>query len=809
VNPSFDHVMEHARQPVDRRAMLRSGVLAAAAVPAVLSGGAALAADIEPDASSGREYDFNRGWLFGGIYTPGSEKPGFDESRFNPVTVPHTVTSLSWSRWDPSRWQNVWIYRKHFRRPSGSRVLLDFDGVMTSATVVLNGHVVSTHQGGYLGWTAELTPHLVPGKNLLAVIVDDRWLPVPPSGSGLGPRGVDWLQPGGIYRDVRLRVVPEVYLSDVFARPVNVLSPGRSVRVAATVNAGKAPGRVRVTAALMDGSRTVAAASTHAVMHAKGTHAVGLELRGIGSVGLWSPESPRLYSVRVTVHPPGGHAHTMTVRVGFREAVFRVDGFFLNGQRYKIFGLNRHQLFPYTGMAAPARLQRRDAEILRKDLNCNMVRCSHYPQSPHFLDACDELGMMVWQEPPGWAHVGNAAWQHLFLRDVRDMIIRDRNRPSVIMWATRLNETDGHAPLYAAARRLAKRLDPSRPTTAAMATHSTADWAEDVFGFNDYRKRHGSASLDKALPGVPYLVSEAVGVVDGSATFRWTDSGTVLSSQALMHAQVHDRARSRNRYAGLLGWSAVDYATMAGGHRSSGVLKTPGVLDTFRTHKPGAAFYQSQVPPSVRPVIEPVFFWDFGPGSPQTGPGQNSLICTNCDKLVVYVGGKRHATVRPDRAQFPHLRYPPAVVDLRMHGTGLPDLRIDGYVGSRKVKSVTMSCNPAKDTLRLRSAGKAIQADGSDATWVTFRVTDQHGNHRPGASGLVHLSVTGPAVLIGDNPFSLAEAGGVGGAFVRSRPGRTGVVHVSATHQLPGATGRILRASSIRLAVHPPQGRFL
>ena len=96
VNPSFDHVMEHARQPVARRAMLRSGVLAAAAVPAVLSGGAALAADIEPDASSGREYDFNRGWLFGGIYTPGSEKPGFDESRFSPVTVPHTVTSLSW-----------------------------------------------------------------------------------------------------------------------------------------------------------------------------------------------------------------------------------------------------------------------------------------------------------------------------------------------------------------------------------------------------------------------------------------------------------------------------------------------------------------------------------------------------------------------------------------------------------------------------------------------------------------------------------------------------------------------------------------
>jgi beta-galactosidase len=165
--------------------------------------------------------------------------------------------------------------------------------------------------------------------------------------------------------------------------------------------------------------------------------------------------------------------------------------------------------------------------------------------------------------------------------------------------------------------------------------------------------------------------------------------------------------------------------------------------------------------------------------------------------------------VRPDRGQFPHLRYPPAVANLQIHGTGLPDLRIDGYVDGRKVTSVTMSCNPARDRLRLRSTGKAIQADGSDATWVTFRVTDAHGNHRPGASGLVHLQVSGPAVLVGDNPFALDQAGGVGGVLVRSRPGRTGTVHVSATHQPPGASGRVLRSSSVRLSVHHPRGRFL
>ena len=126
---------------------------------------------------------------------------------------------------------------------------------------------------------------------------------------------------------------------------------------------------------------------------------------------------------------------------GFRQATFQTDGFHLNGQRLEIFGLNRHQLFPYTGMAASERLQRRDAELLRNELNCNMVRCSHYPQSPYFLDACDELGLMVWEEPPGWQYIGDAAFQAIVLQNVHDMVVRDRNRPSVIVWATRLNET--------------------------------------------------------------------------------------------------------------------------------------------------------------------------------------------------------------------------------------------------------------------------------------------------------------------------------------------------------------------------------
>ena len=181
---------------------------------------------------------FNEGWRFGGRYMPGSADPGFDDRGFTQITLPHTVTPLSWGDWDPASWEGVWIYRKHFRvrlRPAGrSRVFADFDGVMADATVLLNGTTVATHRGGYLPFSAELTGSLRPEDNVLAVVVDSRWLPVPPAGHARGAASIDFLQPGGIYRDAALRVVPEVFLADVFAKPTQVLSPGRSVLVQAT-----------------------------------------------------------------------------------------------------------------------------------------------------------------------------------------------------------------------------------------------------------------------------------------------------------------------------------------------------------------------------------------------------------------------------------------------------------------------------------------------------------------------------------------------------------------------------------------------
>jgi beta-galactosidase len=763
---------------------------AAAAVPggtpADRSGTAGTPQSAGPEYGS---YELNHGWLFG-RYDAGATTAGADEGGLDPVTLPHTVTPLSWRNWDARQWQDRWVYRRHLdgdrlRGDGGdARVFLDFDGVMTSATLAVNGVEIASHRGGYLPWSVELTGRLGAGDNVAAVVVDARWQQVPPDGAADGAKAVDYLQPGGIYRDVRLRVTPPVFLSDVFAKPLDVLDDSRRrVEVTCTVDAGRA-GTAEVTVDLHDGARRLATAAGTVHVDAPGTTTFSATLTDLGDITLWEPGSPQLYTVTATVRA-GRARHAFTRRIGFREARFEVDGFYLNGRHTKVFGLNRHQLFPFLGMAAPARVQRRDAELLAGELNCLMVRCSHYPQSPHFLDACDELGLLVWQEVPGWQYVGDAAWQEQLVQDTHDMVVRDRNRPSVIVWGTRANETPNEPELYRRTRALADALDGTRATSGAMIYHATDGWAQDVFSYDDYHTDgNGNAILLPPLPDVPYLVSEAVGALDGPKYYRWTDTSATLAAQARLHAQVHEAARADDRYAGLLGWAGIDYASYTGNTWQS--VKWPGVVDGFRVPKPGAAFYRSQVDPRRRVVIAPTFFWDFGPGG-QGGAGPEAMVATNCDRLEFYVGGAHLTTGRPDTARFGHLAHPPVFADLTVADPAArPELRIEGYIGERRAAVLRMSADPAHDRLALAADDAVLQADGSDATRVVFRAVDAYGNQRPGVTGDVTLSLTGPAVLAGDNPFAFGDYGGVGGAWLRTVPWQTGRVTLTAEHAVLG-----------------------
>ena len=745
---------------------------------------------------------FNAGWLFG-AYADGCERPGSDDSAFAPVTLPHTVAPLSWQDWDPASWERTWAYRKHFDAPpgyDGQRLFLDFAAAMTHATVTLNGTEVADHLGGYLPFSAEITGLLRPAGNVLAVRLDSAFnLNVPPDRPAPEATiSVDYWQPGGLYRDVRLRMVPRAYLADVFAKPVNVLDPAaRQVVVQVTVDAAAAASPAHVAVELLDDGRVISSARVPAEITGSGRVTVTATLSGLADITLWDTDHPKLYTVRTRLAAEGpGHEHR--VRIGFREARFALDGFFLNGRRVKLFGADRHQFFPFAGGAMPARVQARDAEIMRRELNCVMVRCSHYPQAEAFFDACDELGLMAWEEAPGWGYLGDDAWKALAYRDVGDMIVRDRNHPSIIVWGARLNETPNDTAFYTSTNELAHALDDSRPTAGAMAGQRlTTDYQQDVFGEDDYSSVKGPDGLKEPVlqppvtgVGKPYLVSEAVGTLSGPAIYyRRIDPQAVQQGQATAHARVHDLAASDDRYCGLLAWSGFDYPS-GSGNQFRGVKYT-GVVDLFRIPKPGAAIYQAQADPRVRPVIAPAFYWDFGPQSPVTALPA-AMICANLDRLEVYVGGAHFATLTPDREGYPHLGYPPSFADFRaVDGSGRPELRIDGYLGGEMVASRRFSSDPAGDVLALAADHPEIVADGADATRLEFRAVDCHGAPRPYISGQVTLEVEGPAALVGDNPFDFAAAGGAGAVWIRSRPGEPGPVTVRASH--PGLGRAVTR----------------
>jgi beta-galactosidase len=745
-----------------------------------------------------RVMSFGTGWLFGPA-AAGSSLPGFDDSGFASVTLPHTVTPLSWQNWDPAAWERVWTYRKHFDASYDDwRVFLDVGAALTHSTVTLNGTEVGDYLGGYLPFSCEITGALQPAGNVLAVRLDSTFnLNVPPDRPGPAvSTSVDFWQPGGIYRDVRLRVVPQVFLADVFAKPVNVLDAGaRQVVVQVTVDAAVVPaGTAEVAVWLRDEDRVVADGRAAVAITAPGQATVTVTLSGLGEVTLWDVDEPKLYHVVAALLVDGRPWHEYRVRIGFREATFALDGFYLNGRRVKLLGVNRHQFFPFAGGAMPARVQARDAEIIRRELNCTMVRCSHYPQSEAFFDACDELGLLAWEEAPGWGYLGDQAWLALASRDIGQMIVRDRNHPSIVIWGARLNETPNNVPFYTSTNELAHRLDDSRPTAGAMAgMRLTTDYEQDVFAENDYSSVTDAAgakqpSLEPPVDGVgrPYLVTEAVGTLSGPARFyRRTDSQAVQQGQATAHARVHAIAAADDRYCGVLAWSGIDYPSGAGGNVYRGVKYT-GVVDLFRVAKPGAAIYQAQVDPRVKPVIAPAFYWDFGPFSPVTSL-PSAMICANLDRLEVYVGGSHFASVTPDSGDYGSLGYPPSFVDFRgVDGAARPDLRIDGYLGPDLVASRSLSSDPSFDRLAVVFDDAEIEGDGVDATRLVFRVLDRYGAPRPYVTGQVTLSVSGPAVLVGDSPFDFAAAGGVGAVWIRSLPGVPGPVAVSASHPLLG-----------------------
>src|SRR5579862_1519250 len=739
---------------MDRRDFLKStGTLIASATLAQ-AGITGAAAESAP--SAGRVLiPINRNWRYSKVVAENSHARDFDDSAYERVVIPHTNVKLPWHGFDEKTYEFVSSYRRRFRLPAtakGKHVFVDFEGAMTASTVWINSNKLGEYKGGYTPFSFDLTPHVdFDGENVLVVDLDStERADIPPFGYE-----IDYLTFGGIYREVSLRIVPGTFIENIFAKPKDVLSehPGLDIDCHVQhLEASKQP--LRLEAVLRDGDQVVAKASQNVPASAVTTEPAvhTLHFSPLSGIKLWDLEHPNLYKAEVSLYR-GNQAVDQDARViGFREARFTDHGFELNGKVIKLRGLDRHQTFPWVGQAMPGRAQRRDAYILRNNLKCNIVRTSHYPQSRHFLDRCDEIGLLVLEEIPGWQHIGDESWKLVAIDNVGRMIRRDWNHPSIILWGVRINESRDDHDFYVRTNALAHTLDDSRQT-GGIRNFPGSELLEDVFTVNDF-------GFPLRAPNHPrYLNTEFVGHTFPTKT---TDDNERQREHTLRHARIHNQLASNPQYAGGIGWCAFDYNT----HSNFGAgdrICYHGVTDIFREPKPAAGFYRSQCDPEEEIVLEPAFHWARGDESVGF---TKALFCSNCDHLKISARANSVesnpwvdlAEIDPDRTEFNNLKYPPFILDLskldrRTLRMGWGDLRAEGYLNGKLVITKTLSGKGVDEKFTLIPDDVALVADGADSTRVVVRVTDEFGSIRPFANDPVAFTLEGPAKLIGDNPF--------------------------------------------------------
>ncbi|MBW4028637.1 MAG: glycoside hydrolase family 2 protein [Acidobacteria bacterium] len=767
-------------------------VAAAAVVPA-------LALDLTPQPTTRVVLSMNRNWRYKPSPVAGAESIAFDDSSFVPVVIPHTNVALPWHSFDDTNYELVSTYRRRFRYPAaakGKRVFVDFEGAMTASTVWINGHPLGEYKGGFTPFSFELTPHLrTEGENVLVVQLDSTERgDMPPFGYE-----IDYMTFGGIYREVSLRIVSETYIDNIHAITKDVLTDAPSLEVDCFIaTAADASGTYELAVELREGQgaseRIVARKtqpitldhspdpssskdpSTNAPAHLStetltdpARHTV--TLNDLGKVNLWDLATPYLYTVHVTLMRNGLAVDHDTRRIGFREATFTDHGFSLNGRIIKLRGLDRHQTFPFIGQAMPARVQRKDADILRYNLRCNIVRTSHYPQSRHFLDRCDEVGLLVLEEIPGWQHIGPEPWKLIAIDNVGRMVRRDWNHPSIILWGVRINESRDDHDFYVRTNALSHALDTTRQT-GGIRYFQESEFLEDVFTMNDF-------GFPLKKPNHPrYLNTEFVGHTFPTKT---TDDDERQREHTLRHARIHNQLASDPQYAGGIGWCAFDYNTHANFGAGDRICYH-GVTDIFREPKPAAGFYKSQCDPAEEIVLEPAFHWA---RSDESVGFTEAVVCSNCDHLKFYVRSTNYsnpqlgsgtwqlaAELDPDHQQFAHLTYAPFVLklaDMDIKKLAFPwgDLRIDGYLKGNQVISKSFSGRGVDSRFAVLPDDTTLIADGADTTRVVLRVTDEFGSIRTYANDPVTFSLEGPVDLIGDNPFSLI--GGTGAIWIRTR----------------------------------------
>ena len=760
-------------------------------------------------------YDWNDGWLFAPVFTPALVQPDRAEELI-PVRVPHTVKPLPYNYCNENDYQRLSGYRKEFFAPKeweGRTVLLTFGAVAHDATVFCNGRRMFHHGCGYTAFTVDLTAALRLGqKNVVAVRCDSREdLNIPPFGGQL-----DGLTYGGIYRAVSLDIKEPAYLRDIFIE-------------------AKAEGDFRIYSSTV--GETVGCTLQAEIRSPSGSRALyqgELPLPIVGTlngVHPWSLEHPSLYTLTVRLIRPGTNGlpdrvlDERSTRFGFRTLQFVAGGLYLNGQRVELRGLNRHQSYAYQGYAMPDSIQRLDAQLLKKELGCNAVRTSHCPPSPAFLDACDELGILVFTEMPGWQHLGDDTWKAQALQNCREMVCQYRNHPSIFLWGVRVSGSADDEAFYKRTNETVRRLDPTRPTAGARSSRKS-QLLEDVYAYNDYSYRGrgpGCEARGNVTPDTRkgYLISEFGGQQFPAKAF---DDEPHRLAQALRYAAVLNDSIAQQGVAGSFGWCMTDYNT----HREFGSgdrVSYHGVMDLFRNPKLSAAVYASQKTPRAPSDIVLEVSSGMALGDLPGGIPVACWVFTNAESVRLYRDNDFVAEFAPDRrGRFAALPHPPIEIQdfvgsllekyegldraaapqvaailnemrrdamelsplsrarmlslrlsaqelLRMYykyigvlGSPTSVYRFEAVWHGRAVKTVIRE--PVQSVRLECTVHNPILTDGPtwDCAAVSLRAIDQNGNLLPYCSEAVQLSVEGPVEILG--PSVVPLRGGMAGTYL-------------------------------------------
>ncbi len=764
--------------------------------------------DAVPAYNGLRGQSFNAGWKFNRGDVTGAQSVTFNDSAWRSLALPHDWSiELAFNANSPAGSGGGFLdggigwYRKTFtpdQALSGKKILVAFDGVYMNSQVWINGTSLGTRPYGYSTFEYDLTPYVTFGaSNVIAVRVNNN------------QPNSRWYSGSGIYRNVWLTALDPVHIpqSGVFVSTPMVSAASASVSVSTDVqnqSTGSASAIVTTTI-LAPGGAVAASASSPATTVAIGATSTVAQTLTVASPQLWSTASPSLYQVRVEVKVGGATVDTYFSSLGIRTGAFNTTtGFALNGQTTKLRGVAMHHDLGALGAAISYRAIERQVQIL-KGMGVNAIRTSHNPPAPELLDVCDRLGVVVMDEAfdtwtqPKTANDYNLYFAQWSQRDLQDMVRRDRNHPSVIMWSIGNEIYSGTTAQATSLRDSVRALDATRPVTWAsnqMTTPAVQDVAAvlDLQGYN-YAGYVGDYDADHAAhPTWKIFGSETTAAVRSrsvyhtpASTITKSNDGTNPDRQCSSYdnetarfgntaegAYTYDNSRSF--VAGSFIWVGFDYIGEPTPYSSYPSKSSYyGIVDTAGFPKDVYYFYKSQW--TTDPMVHILPHWNWTSGTTVT-----IFVYNNCDSVELFLNNVSQGSKTLSAGAL-HLEW------------ALPwaagSVRAECKRGGSVVATDQVATAGAAAKVVLSADHTTIAADGRDLTFITGDVQDASGVLVPTAASSVSFTVSGPGQLVGVDNGNPIDTASYKGTVRKAFNGK-----VLAIVQSTGAAGQIAVVAS-------------